>query len=561
MVGTHTQRLLWHVCRRAWTASLGRAAYWALLVGSGGYALALVAARLLALVPDVFSPTTMLIVPAAALLVGAACARRPSPAHAARLADAAGNTRDLFLTATCAQSWPGGYDRLVARAAENRARRARPDQAVRFAWRRRALHAAAAMAVVGGLWAWLPQLDPFGREADRKKRQNQVARLDETRKATEAQALQLAEEGGRLQEDLEKLLKDLREDLRNMRPGRRQANQRRLDEYRQSLNTAWKKLREKKLAEELSRTPMNQRFGAPRSKRAQEWRKQVRQGDLSGLRKEIEALRKQAADLENLSGKQREAAQRELAQRLQELSEFVRSELNHAGASQALQRALEQLGLSGVQELSSEALQAMQQSLELSQSELAQLERMLKNLEAVKGACEVCALAEQLNAMGKLQGQGEGQGPGQGGAQALEDYKRLYRELMARAGRQPGGGLQGGTGQQPGGGRGTGMRGPGVGEGNVAPEDETVETDYKDRKSPSALTAGKHLLEWQTRGIGDPGKAREAYQRNVRRVKQDASEAILREEIPPAYHEAVKQYFDALPEAPEEAAHTDDAAP
>jgi hypothetical protein len=35
-------------------------------------------------------------------------------------------------------------------------------------------------------------------------------------------------------------------------------------------------------------------------------------------------------------------------------------------------------------------------------------------------------------------------------------------------------------------------------------------------------------------------------------VKQGVSEAIQQEQVPPGYHEAIKKYFDTLPEKPAE---------
>ncbi|MFH0911929.1 MAG: hypothetical protein V1918_10550 [Planctomycetota bacterium] len=90
------------------------------------------------------------------------------------------------------------------------------------------------------------------------------------------------------------------------------------------------------------------------------------------------------------------------------------------------------------------------------------------------------------------------------------------------------------------------MKGPGLGEGGKAPEDETLKTDYKSERSKSALTAGKMLLQWKTRGLSDAGQAEEDYLRQVQEVKQNAGEAVLQEEVPPGYHESIKRYFDTL---------------
>ena len=90
------------------------------------------------------------------------------------------------------------------------------------------------------------------------------------------------------------------------------------------------------------------------------------------------------------------------------------------------------------------------------------------------------------------------------------------------------------------------MRGAGVGVGGLAPEDASLETDYKSQKSRSALTAGKILLSLKTRGVSDPGEARVEYADYVGQVKQGVSEAILHEEVPPAYHDSVRKYFDTM---------------
>ncbi len=58
------------------------------------------------------------------------------------------------------------------------------------------------------------------------------------------------------------------------------------------------------------------------------------------------------------------------------------------------------------------------------------------------------------------------------------------------------------------------------------------------------------LLTLKTKGMGDPAEVKEQYRAAVRDVKQNLSEAILREEIPPGYHEGIKGYFDSIEETP-----------
>jgi hypothetical protein len=55
------------------------------------------------------------------------------------------------------------------------------------------------------------------------------------------------------------------------------------------------------------------------------------------------------------------------------------------------------------------------------------------------------------------------------------------------------------------------------------------------------------LMEWKTREVSDAGPAREEYLRAVQDVRQQASEAVVQEQIPPGYQASIKKYFDTLP--------------
>ena len=89
------------------------------------------------------------------------------------------------------------------------------------------------------------------------------------------------------------------------------------------------------------------------------------------------------------------------------------------------------------------------------------------------------------------------------------------------------------------------MGGPGIGRGGKAPETPDAETEFETEKSRSFLTAGKALLYLKTRGVSDAGDATVDYE-HLAEVKKGVSEAILHEQVPPAYHEAIRKYFDSL---------------
>ena len=98
------------------------------------------------------------------------------------------------------------------------------------------------------------------------------------------------------------------------------------------------------------------------------------------------------------------------------------------------------------------------------------------------------------------------------------------------------------------------MVGPGIGEGGKAPEKDDAKTDFKSERSRSAHTAGKILLQWKVKEVSEPGSVKENYQSQLDAVKRGVSEAILQEQVPPGYHEAIKRYFDSLRETRDEPA-------
>jgi hypothetical protein len=98
------------------------------------------------------------------------------------------------------------------------------------------------------------------------------------------------------------------------------------------------------------------------------------------------------------------------------------------------------------------------------------------------------------------------------------------------------------------------MGGPGQGEGGKAPEKPEAKSDFKTERSRSAHTAGKILLQWKVKEMGETGNVKENYQAQIQALKQGVSEAILQEQIPPGLHETIKRYFDTMRETRDEPA-------
>ncbi len=216
-------------------------------------------------------------------------------------------------------------------------------------------------------------------------------------------------------------------------------------------------------------------------------------------------------------------------QQLNDLAQAMKQEMNSPQVAAALERALQQVDMAKLGEMSKEAANAAMDSLNLTEEELKQLAQAIQDGKALEDALKNLQMAKQLAGEGKLDGKDLA------GAAGMAEFAILFAEKMAGLGKNgPPNGDDSGDG-------------PGIGNGAKRPEDESAKTGFKTEKSKSQLTGGKMLLEWKTREVGETGARSEEYRTNVQRVKQGVSEAIQQEQVPPGYHEAIKKYFDALP--------------
>jgi hypothetical protein len=96
----------------------------------------------------------------------------------------------------------------------------------------------------------------------------------------------------------------------------------------------------------------------------------------------------------------------------------------------------------------------------------------------------------------------------------------------------------------------SGVPGNGLGEGQGVGQrphgDDSSMTAFNPEKSPSLLQPGRMLMQWKTKEVSEAGPAREEYLRAVQDVRQQASEAVVQEQIPPGYQTAIQKYFDTL---------------
>jgi hypothetical protein len=208
--------------------------------------------------------------------------------------------------------------------------------------------------------------------------------------------------------------------------------------------------------------------------------------------------------------------------RLQNLKDTLDQQVNSQALNSDMQRALEQLAMANTPELSGEALKGLADSLKLSQEELKQLAQSMADMKNLDAALKALQLAKALHNLSPLDSRACTN------CNSMAEYAALFQSMCNL---QCAGGI--------------GNHGGGGGAARVG-SDESTQTNFKSEKSASQLQPGRILMEWKTREVSEAGPARQEYLRAVSDIRQQASEAIVSEKIPPGYQAAIKNYFDTL---------------
>ena len=528
MQASTVRRLVGRVGQRTGLASFFARLHKWLLVSAGAYLALLCFSRLLGLFSASFTSWTILAVPVVALGGTLIWHRRPTMDEAARLIDVRMATKDLFLTAVLIDHAAGEYKSLVLADAEQRAATIQPKQVVRYQWQRRTATTVAVAACLIAAMQWLPRFDPFGMEAKRRLLSRQQEHLADTRHATALRIAALQQKpAADASKRLDQALVDLQKAFNEMKPANKQANLARLNDQQQQLGQLWKQMNDEKLRNMLAQTPARQGFGATDTAKLQQWKDDLQKGDVTSVKKELDELKQLIQQLAASSDPAtQDQLRQEIASRLQALHDGLGQQLTSPALNAALQRALEQLDLSKIGALSADALKGVAESLHLTEQELQQLAQAVQDMQQIEDALKTLQLARGLNELQPLDGQ-------QGAScKNLGDYAALYKSLYKSA-------CQGGNGL-----------GPGQGEGKRPYGDESQTAAYKPEQGSSPLQPGKILLQWTTHDVSTPGSAHEDFQHALDEVRQQASEAIVSEQIPAGYHQTIQHYFDSLGENP-----------
>jgi hypothetical protein len=542
-----TDRLLKAAAIRIRLSEFGRGFHLCAMYLTGIALVAVLCARLLSLLPDSWvTPLALLAVPVVALVGAVFFVRKTEPGDAARAVDNRAGSKELFLTAALIKKSPGEYRGIVAAQAEERASELSAARLLPFDWMRGARDIVLAGALLTAAVLWLPRLDPFRMAERRELTTKQEQRLAETKKITALRKDELKEKGAAASERIEQALAKLDKTLKDMKPQERELNAKKLNEEAQNFSDLWKRAEQqlpKNALDSLEKAA--QSFGDAKDRLAmKELIEKLKKGDASGLKEAMEKLKKEMAEIAKMpEGADKKAALEKLGKELAKMTNQLKEQLGEKNLNEAMQRALEQMDMAKAKDLAKDALDAANESLNLSQEEMEKLAQAFKDADNLEDALKNLQMAKQLNEKGKLDGK-DAEGAG---AKTPADYEELYKKLMAQAG-MGGDGDGNGDGQangQPGRGKSGPNAGTGTG-GNIG-ENEAAKTGLKDEKDPAKMGAGKLLMEWKEEGQGEKGTKAGEYEAAVRAVKEGVSEAIRNEQVPPGYHGTIQRYFDKLP--------------
>ncbi len=383
--------------------------------------------------------------------------------------------------------------------------------------------------------SFVPQLDPFGKVAAAEETQQELRHIEDSKQATQERLAKIERENlsDAQAKEVKQALEQLKAAIKGSQLKARQANAKALMGAQKTVAGEWRKISSEKLNDLFTKSSSSaQQMGGSSAAMSRKWLDELQAGSTESLKKELSAVQR---DLEELAKTQDPGKKSELVQKLRErldaLSQFA-EESGSKTLAAALKRTQEQMQMAAKAASKAggdpkdpaveEALKAAAESAKLADKELEQIAQSAKDLKDLEKALGVLQMAKNLNNADLLNGEK------MEGLQSMGDYEAMYAKMMKDA--QPD------TGE--------------FGEGSPAEEKDSTKSRFKTELSKSHISKGKVLLTLKTKGMGEHADVKEQYRSAVRDVKQGLSEAILREEIPPGYHEGIKGYFDSMSETP-----------
>ena len=600
MEGSSTTNLLSKVAKRMQINCIFDRLRISIIIFSVIYALLMLTSRLTGLIPDIFSLSTIFIPLLVSLLAAFCIPLKIGQKESAVTVDKRENTDDLFLTATTIQNSNGKFKDLVSRQAEEKAATLKAEKIVSFNWKEAGRNLAISIAIlILGIYT-LPQLDPFGKEEERAKKELKSKSLEEARKETEKRLVKLKKEAER-PKDSDAAKSELTEIFKELKMKKPEEVRKKLRQQRRKMAKMWTD-KNKELSEEKKQLKISSQSFGLNSDELRKISKDLKKGDSKSAVKKLSELKDK---LEGLSdGELNEDKKKEIADIKKEI-EDLRDAINEGAGAESVKAAIDR-ALSQMEELSDETKQALAdaaKSLELGERELQRLQKMMDEMEELQQMMQTAQQADQLaqqmqnNPNGQTppeyesfqeyqdyldqleqgeQQQGQGQicqtceGSGKcvtcnGTGEDVEEHVCLgcrgdgkcpdCKGRGSQGGQQTAGGQNGqGQGQN---GQGQGQNGQGAGQqvagngsnggrnGGGTPGEKEDDASTIRQNAKSKTQPGRILMEWKTKGLSENGEVTEEYQAAMQEIREGVDEAISKEKIPPGYHEIIKKYFSS----------------
>ena len=528
-----------------------------------------------------------------------AWSRRPSEAVAAAMMDDRLGLKDSLGTALYAESLKDDpFAKQVLKDANELASHTRVDEAFKISLGRGWGYALPAAAVWALMFVFVPVTDLLGVQAQRTEQQRaEVEAENVQRQVLEANALLKdvqTDERELAEADPDEVFKELasltRRDLTN-------------PQFRKEAITKLADVQEKLAAAEQAKkqqiqTVKNQMSQLDPGKRgpAARFADAMRRGDFEQAQKELQRI---ADSIEGMPEAEKQILQQQLDNMAEQLKEMAEQQKQaQQQAQQNIQQQLQQQGLSQqqIQQLQQQGYnqQAVQQALQkqgMSQQQAQQ--------QAQQTAQQVQQQQQQSQNAGQCQSQYQGmnssfgqmsqslgnQQPGQQGQQGqqqspsqqqnqfsqgawqtqqqLSQMQQMQQQLsqMQNAQQQmqqamnsmQGQGQGQGQGMKPGqgGGKGGTKAGTGVNNQPLGPGFQTgpyathTEQDLQQGQ-------GRVIASWQENGQMTAGEATVEFDKAITEARTDAEHAITEDRVPRRYHSTIKDYFQQLPDSPDE---------
>lgn len=460
-----------------------------------------------------------------------AAQRRRSSAATARLCDRILDSEDVLVTAaTIRTSIPAnGFQQVVLAQAQRRIGTVTPHQVLPWRMWPGLLRWGTLFAAMVVVIAAVPVRDPFGRRQHLREiaaRHGQLEQQDrEIRQRTaeiaasrpdDPTSTAVAQELAKIQAQLEQ-----------MKPGSIPANHQLLSQDHADLKQSMEQLRTARFDSSIDPKQVQELGMDADQEAAQALASALEHGQAASTQQAIDQVMALADQMRTASPVDQTHLAEQLDQKLATLAQAGSGQ--PSGLSAAIQHAIDSLAQSGSPEMRDQALQNLQDALELAKMAAGADAQSARDIADLQEALKALHLADQLNDKGALD---------PASAKDLDDYADLYAQRLAEM--QQGRGRGNGRGQDDGSGSGDGAR------TDSSMDQADVDAKYEGAQEHSPVRAGATIAEWHIHGPADPGKVIDDYQSTLGDIKQDLPEALEREQVPEAYHAGVKKYFDGL---------------